>query len=110
MLQRIALITIALLIFFFWFFLYYRLAKIHHPDASNGADTIDRFRLICSSYEILKDEQLRADYLLQKNGHSWERKGTSQYNNAQSDFQRAQRVANKQSESHYFIFLLMELF
>ena len=49
---------------------------------------------------MLKNENLRADYLLNKNGHSWERKGANRYNDVNADFRSsAQKAAGRESES-----------
>ena len=75
------------------------LAKKHHPDASKDSDSLDKFRLICSSYEVLKNERTRADYLLNKNGHDWEHKvSPSRYNNVRSEYTKTQRESSKQSK------------
>jgi DnaJ-class molecular chaperone len=74
------------------------LAKLHHPDASKSSHSMDKFRLICSSYEVLKNERTRADYLLEKNGHDWDKKGSNKFNDVRSDYAKAKREATKQSE------------
>eukprot|EP00596_Hydrurales_sp_CCMP1899_P005993 CAMPEP_0119043816 /NCGR_PEP_ID=MMETSP1177-20130426/26133_1 /TAXON_ID=2985 /ORGANISM="Ochromonas sp, Strain CCMP1899" /LENGTH=208 /DNA_ID=CAMNT_0007012771 /DNA_START=108 /DNA_END=734 /DNA_ORIENTATION=+ len=72
---------------------YRRLAKLYHPDADKETASVDRFRLISASYEILKDERSREDYLSLKNGNEWEKQKNVRYNDVKSDFERA---ANKQ--------------
>ena len=82
----------------YWICINPSLAKLHHPDASKSSHSMDKFRLICSSYEVLKNERTRADYLLEKNGHDWDKKGSSRFNDVRSDYTKAKREATKQSE------------
>jgi DnaJ-class molecular chaperone len=59
--------------------------------------SIDQFRLICESYEILKNDDTRTQYLLDKNGHNWEGNKINRYNDVRSDFERAAQKERKYS-------------
>ncbi|MCS3406265.1 MULTISPECIES: curved DNA-binding protein [Gammaproteobacteria] len=41
---------------------YRRLARKYHPDVSSEADAESRFKALAEAYEVLKDEQRRAEY------------------------------------------------
>jgi hypothetical protein len=80
---------------------YIRLAKIYHPDAQNGTASVDRFRLISASYEILNNERSREEYLSLKNGNEWERVKNVRYNNVKSDFERAANKQKAKNVNHF---------
>ena len=75
---------------------YFRLAKEYHPDANKAPGAAERFRLIAASYEVLKDNEKRANYLLEKNGvatgEEWHRRDgrrRANYSDVRGDFDRA---------------------
>lgn len=41
---------------------YRRLSLQHHPDKSRAKDAVERFREVATAYEVLKDEESRAEY------------------------------------------------
>lgn len=41
---------------------YFAKAKMYHPDVCKDKDAEQKFKLICSAYEVLKDEKTRKEY------------------------------------------------
>ncbi|MDK2819927.1 MAG: DnaJ domain-containing protein [Mycoplasmataceae bacterium] len=41
---------------------YFAKAKMYHPDVCKDKDAEQKFKLVCSAYEVLKDERRRKDY------------------------------------------------
>jgi curved DNA-binding protein CbpA len=93
---------------------YYRLAKEHHPDANKLPGAAEKFKLICTSYEILKNEEKRAKYILEKGygggEEEWNRgyqQHRTNYNDVRADFDRA---SDKMKSEHRYKFKLMAMF
>ena len=94
---------------------YRRLAKISHPDVNKLPGAAEKFKLICTSYEILKNEETRAKYILEKGygggDEEWNRGNQQQYrtnyNDVRADFDRA---SEKMKSEHRTKFKLMAMF
>ena len=90
---------------------YFKLAKAYHPDANKNPGAAERFRLIAASYEVLKNEDTRAKYLLERNGVAmdaeWNRARRTNYTDVRGDFDRA---SEKMKANNRTAFKLMGLF
>jgi DnaJ-class molecular chaperone len=90
---------------------YFKLAKEHHPDANKNPGSAERFRLIAASYEVLKNDETRAQYLIEKNGvamgEEWNRARRNNYNDVRGDFDRA---SEKMKANNRTAFKLMGMF
>jgi hypothetical protein len=93
---------------------YFRLAKEYHPDANKAPGAAERFRLIAASYEVLKDNEKRANYLMEKNGvatgEEWLRRDgrrRNNYSDVSGDFNRA---SEKMKAEHRMKFKFMGMF
>ena len=93
---------------------YYRLAKEYHPDANKLPGSAEKFKVICTSYEILKNNETRAKYLLEKGygggDDEWKRghhQRRNNYNDVRADFDRA---SEKMKTDNRFKFKLMAMF
>lgn len=60
---------------------YFELAQQHHPDKNKDPHALNRFKMIAAAYEQIKNEELRAEFILNRGKDEFARGKSDQSNN-----------------------------